>query len=141
MADTFSKKLRSEVMRAVRSHGNRSTELRMIAIFRLHGITGWRRRQKLPGKPDFVFRRERVAVFIDGCFWHSCPKHVRAPASNVEYWTAKLARNLARDRNVNAALRRAGWKVVRVWEHALTEAAPVASRLIRMLGKAPPGGR
>ena len=122
-------------MRAVRSHGNLSTELRMIAIFRLHGITGWRRHQKLPGKPDFIFRKARVAVFIDGCFWHSCPKHVRAPPSNVEYWTAKLARNLSRDRKVNSTLRRAGWRVVRVWEHALGEPARVASRLIRLLAK------
>ena len=122
-------------MRAVRSHGNLSTELRMIAIFRLHGITGWRRHQKLPGKPDFIFRKARVAVFIDGCFWHSCPKHVRAPASNVEYWAAKLARNLARDRKVNSTLRRAGWTVVRVWEHALGEPARVASRLIRLLAE------
>ena len=135
MADTFSKKARSAVMGAVRSHGNRSTELLVIAIFRSHGITGWRRHQPLPGKPDFVFRRERLAVFVDGCFWHGCPKHLRMPASNVEYWNAKIARNMARDRRVNADLRRAGWRVVRLWEHALAEPKRVAARLLRLLGR------
>ena len=135
MADTFSKKARSAVMGAVRSHGNRSTELLVIAIFRRHGIKGWRRHQPLPGKPDFVFRRERLAVFVDGCFWHGCPRHLRMPASNVVYWNAKIARNMARDRKVNADLRRAGWRVVRIWEHALAEPKRVAARLLRLLGR------
>jgi DNA mismatch endonuclease (patch repair protein) len=138
MADTFSKKLRSAVMGAVRSHGNRSTELLVIAIFRAHGITGWRRHQPLPGKPDFVFRRERLAVFVDGCFWHGCPWHLRMPASNVVYWNAKIARNMARDRRVNAELRRAGWRVIRLWEHALADPNRVAARLLRLLGQRQP---
>ena len=122
-------------MGAVRSHGNRSTELMVIAIFRSRGIKGWRRHQALPGKPDFVFRRERLAVFVDGCFWHGCPSHLRMPASNVAYWNAKLERNMARDRRVNADLRRQGWTVVRIWEHALSEPKRVAARLLRLLGR------
>jgi DNA mismatch endonuclease (patch repair protein) len=62
--------------------GNRGTELRLIEIFKARGITGWRRKYKLPGKPDFVFPKARVAVFVDGCFWHGCPKHCRMPRSN-----------------------------------------------------------
>jgi len=133
MADTFSKEARSDVMRAVLSQGNRSTEMKMVALFQLHGITGWRRKQELPGKPDFVFRKERIAVFVDGCFWHSCPLHLRAPASNVDYWNRKLERNRVRDRKVNAELRSAGWTVVRIWEHAFAKPGGIVSRLKRAL--------
>lgn len=75
MADVFTKAERSKVMAAVRSRGNRDTELKLAAILRAHGITGWRRQQPMRGKPDFVFRREQLAVFVDGCFWHGCPIH------------------------------------------------------------------
>ncbi|MBI3222072.1 MAG: hypothetical protein HYZ46_03125 [Nitrosomonadales bacterium] len=76
MSDIWSKQKRSEVMSLIRSRGNKATELRLIEIFREHGITGWRRNQKLIGKPDFTFRRERIVVFVDGCFWHgwSCSR-------------------------------------------------------------------
>ena len=77
MADVFTKKKRSAVMAAIRSHGNKDTELKLISIFRGHGIKGWRRHQPLPGKPDFVFRRERLAVFVDGCFWHGHPESAK----------------------------------------------------------------
>lgn len=66
---------------------------------------------------DIVFRSERVAVFIDGCFWHGCPEHGRAPKTNPTYWTAKLARNVERDARNTALLRAAGWTVLRHWEH------------------------
>ena len=87
MADIFTKAKRSEVMSRVRSRGNRSTELRMISIFRSYGISGWRRNRPVFGRPDFVFPAGRVAVFVDGCFWHGCPWHGRVPASNVAFWT------------------------------------------------------
>ena len=79
MADIWNKRKRSEVMALIRLRGNKATELRLVSIFRLHRITGWRRRQKLTGKPDFVFRKERVCVFVDGCFWHGCKKCYRRP--------------------------------------------------------------
>jgi DNA mismatch endonuclease (patch repair protein) len=71
----------------------------------------------LTARVDIVFRRQRVAVFVDGCYWHGCPEHCRMPVRNADYWTAKIARNRARDRRVTAALTGTGWLVVRVWEH------------------------
>lgn len=138
MADVFTPAKRSAVMARIRGSGNKDTEGRMIALFRVCGITGWRRKQKVFGKPDFVFRRGRVAVFVDGCFWHGCPKpkHAPLPKTRTEWWRAKLARNHARDREVNRTLRRMGWKVVRVWECDLAKAenrARIARRVRRRL--------
>jgi DNA mismatch endonuclease (patch repair protein) len=128
MADVFTKAKRSQVMAAVRSRGNRDTEIKLVRIFRENGITGWRRNIPLLGKPDFVFRRERLVVFVDGCFWHCCPIHGSKPASNSAYWIRKLARNRARDLAVTRELRLKGWRVLRIWEHALREPARVAMR-------------
>ena len=66
---------------------------------------------------DVAFPKRRVAVFLDGCYWHACPEHGHVPKTNSEFWAAKFRRNVARDREVNRALRSAGWKVVRIWEH------------------------
>jgi DNA mismatch endonuclease (patch repair protein) len=117
MADVFSKAKRSLVMSAIRSQGNRDTEVKLASIFKMSGIIGWRRNIPLPGKPDFVFQRERLAIFVDGCFWHGCPLHGRNPDSNRAYWLPKLARNRARDLAVTRELRRRGWRVLRLWEH------------------------
>jgi DNA mismatch endonuclease (patch repair protein) len=119
MPDVFTKARRSEVMSRIRSRGNRDTEGALAALFRRQGITGWRRHPRIFGKPDFVFPKSRLAVFVDGCFWHGCPKHCNQPANNREFWQKKLAANKARDRKVNRALRRAGWRVLRLWEHDL----------------------
>ena len=74
-------------------------------------------------KPDIVFTARKVAVFVDGCFWHVCPEHGRQPTSNEWYWTPKLTRNMERDQKVTAALEGAGWSVVRIWEHVELAAA------------------
>ena len=118
MADVFTPAKRSEVMARIRGSENKDTELRMITFFRAHRITGWRRNARIFGKPDFVFCRERVALFVDGCFWHGCPKpkHAPLPKTRTEWWVAKFARNKARDREVTRALREKGWRVLRVWE-------------------------
>jgi len=84
-------------MAAIRSHGNKDTELKLVSILRAARITGWRRHQPLPGRPDFIFRRQRLAVFVDGCFWHGCPRHCRMPRGNREYWQRKIAGNVARE--------------------------------------------
>jgi DNA mismatch endonuclease (patch repair protein) len=133
MTDVLSKQKRSQVMAAVRSKGNRVTELRLVSIFRAHGITGWRRHDPIPGKPDFVFRRERLAVFVDGCFWHGCKVHGECPASNRAYWLRKLARNKARDRKIIRVLREKNWRVLRVWEHSLHNPEAVIARVQAVL--------
>src|ERR1035441_10294503 len=122
MADVFSKSKRSEVMSRIRGRGNKDTELGLAKLLRRNKITGWRRNQKIFGKPDFIFRQARLALFLDGCFWHGCPKHGTQPAGNRSFWKKKFARNIARDRLVNRALRRAGWRVLRIWEHDLHRA-------------------
>ncbi len=136
MADVFTPEKRSSVMALIRSRGNRATELRLIALMRENRITGWRRHPSVFGKPDFVFHREKVAVFVDGCFWHGCPRHATKPADRAEWWAAKLARNGQRDREVTRTLRTAGWRVLRVWECALTRkrSARTAARIKRVLG-------
>lgn len=86
-------------------------------------------------RPDFVWRRERVALFVDGCFWHGCPWHGTKPASNKTFWREKLAKNRARDRLVTRTLRKAGWRVVRVWEHTLPRAARDDRELEKLVAK------
>ncbi len=120
MTDVFNKKKRSQVMSKIRGRGNKDTELALIRILRNHKITGWRRHQPIFGRPDFVFRARRLAVFVDGCFWHSCPLHATKPKENAAFWRKKFKSNKARDQLVARELRTRGWKVMRLWEHDLT---------------------
>ncbi len=129
--DTVSVAKRSEIMSAVRSSGNISTEMVLMKLMRAHGITGWRRHVGLRGNPDFVFVKQRTAIFVDGCFWHGCRKHCRMPHGNREYWQTKIAGNKVRDAFVTCMLRRTGWNVLRVWEHEL--ALKNQARLLRRL--------
>lgn len=125
---------RSRNMRA-----NRRTDTKPEVTLRkeLHRL-GYRYRKDLPivldevrVRPDIVFTARKVAVFVDGCFWHVCPEHGRQPTSNEWYWTPKLRRNMERDRLVTDALRAAGWQVVRVWEHVtLAEAVSAVESVI-----------
>jgi DNA mismatch endonuclease Vsr len=196
MPDVFTKRKRSEVMSRIRGKGNKDTELALAKLFRASHISGWRRNQRLIGKPDFVFPKQRVAVFVDGCFWHGCPKH-SSPArwlrkssmaaegdsrrwgsksgarrqepegenrargggkkmtlsatrergrgstgvspsraavrTGKRFWAGKMAGNMARDRWVTRALRRRGWRVVRIWEHELGEGKRATTEILRKL--------
>lgn len=116
MADVFSAEKRSSVMSMIRSSRNKSTELRLQAFFKKQRITGWRRNYPLFGKPDFVFPKLRLAVFVDGCFWHGHECKNLRPKSNQEYWDKKIDRNILRDSLVTKTLKSKGWKVVRLWE-------------------------
>jgi DNA mismatch endonuclease (patch repair protein) len=133
VADVFTKKKRSRVMAAIRSKGNKNTELKLITIFKAYRITGWRRHQKLHGNPDFVFPKVKVAIFVDGCFWHGCPRHGRDPATNSDYWIPKLKKNKMRDRQNTFVLRSSGWLVLRIWEHELRATKRVVTRVKRMI--------
>src|SRR5450755_3235186 len=104
-------------MSRIRSRGNKDTEVALAKFFRRNEITGWRRNQKIFGRPDFIFPKLKLAVFVDGCFWHGCPKHATQPAINRAFWKKKFARNKARDQIVNRTLRQRGWKVLRIWQH------------------------
>lgn len=119
MSDVFTPAKRSQVMAAIKGARNRSTELRMIELFRLHGIKGWRRNARVFGRPDFVFPKLRLAVFVDGDFWHGHPTRFQLPRTRREFWRAKITLNRARDRVVTKTLRSKGWRVLRVWESSL----------------------
>jgi DNA mismatch endonuclease (patch repair protein) len=108
---------RSRTMSAVKSIGNRTTERRVRALLMAAGIRGWvLHARHVVGRPDFFFERERVAIFVDGCFWHGCPKCGHIPRTNKLYWKAKIERNKQRDRSIRRAVRTAGYRVVEIWE-------------------------
>jgi len=120
MTDVFSKQKRSSIMSANRGSGNRSTEQRLRARLAAAGISGWRiNAQDVYGKPDFVFDQEKIAIFVDGCFWHGCCKCRNIPATNRSFWENKINGNKRRDAAVTRRLRRDGWRVLRFWEHQL----------------------
>src|SRR6185437_2460350 len=121
MVDVFSRQQRSEIMSRVKGRENAATEIRLIHIFREYGIHGWRRRSSVFGRPDFIFAAAKLAIFVDGCFWHGCSIHGQVPASNRAFWTQKIDRNRARDKLVVKELRRLGWKVIRIWQHDLKQ--------------------
>jgi len=168
MPDVFTKARRSEVMSRIRSRGNADTELALVRLFRAHRITGWRRqmilsirssrgheaqtsptsgkekirassRRLLRVRPDFVFPKLKLAVFVDGCFWHGCPKHATKPKNNAAFWRKKFAANKARDLLVSRTLRKAGWRMLRIWEHELARKneARLVARLRRTFCPSP----
>ncbi|MDR1296303.1 MAG: very short patch repair endonuclease [Deltaproteobacteria bacterium] len=116
MTDVFDKAKRSLVMSKIRSKGNKSTELRLIDIFAERGVKGWRRNYDVRGHPDFIFPKRKIAVFVDGCFWHGHDCRLSRPKQNAEFWAAKLERNMSRDKTVAREFERRGWTVVRIWE-------------------------
>ena len=116
MSDVFSKAKRSEVMKAVKSRNTKTTELKMLEIFKELRITGWRRTYPLVGKPDFVFPKKRIVVFVDGCFWHGHDCRNVTPKENAAFWDAKRAYNKQHDQIVTETLESKNWSVIRIWE-------------------------
>jgi DNA mismatch endonuclease (patch repair protein) len=116
--DTVSKEKRSKIMSSVRGK-NTKLELSLRRELWRSGVHRYRINMKIKGKPDILFPKEKVAVFIDGCFWHGCPRCYTRPKSNQAYWDNKKIENIARDRRVDNYLAGQGFKVVRLWEHEI----------------------
>jgi DNA mismatch endonuclease (patch repair protein) len=106
--DVFDKAKRSDIMRKVKSKNNKSTEQNLIHFFNENKITGWRRNYSVKGHPDFVFLKERIAVFVDGCFWHGHDCRNTKPSDNQEYWRRKRERNIRRDKEVTELFEKRG---------------------------------
>ena len=120
MPDAFSQDKRSEIMKKVKAKDTRLEKSVRSALWRL----GYRFRKhdpNLPGKPDMVFAGAKTVVFIDSCFWHGCPKHLRMPKSNRDYWRHKIEGNRTRDEDINRQYRDLDWQAIRIWEHTIRE--------------------
>lgn len=125
--------VRSKTMAAIRSKNNRTTELCFRMALVRSGIKGWETHaEDLVGKPDFFFRKKGIAVFVDGCFWHGCPKCGHYPKTRSSFWKAKILRNKERDKSNRRKLRRKGIKVVSIWEHSLKNEATLNSKVKRI---------
>ena len=114
--DIFAAEKRSQIMSSVKSRNNKSTEIKFINLLRQNSISGWRRRYPVNGKPDFVFLKSRLAVFVDGCFWHGHDCRNTKPKQNKTYWELKIERNKTRDKIVTELFLTRGWRVLRIWE-------------------------
>lgn len=116
--DNVSQEARTRAMRAVKSQDSKMEVAFRSALWRV-GLRFYKNVKTLPGKPDIVFPKKKLVVFLDSCFWHGCPQHLRKPVSNTDYWQAKFERNRRRDAQVNAYYRENNWRIVRIWEHEL----------------------
>jgi len=114
MTDVHTKEQRSYNMSRIRASETKPE----IKIRNMMKSLGFKYQSKnIYGKPDFIHKKEKIAVFVDGCFWHKCPKHFKIPKSNRKFWSDKINKNTERDKMVTKNLRKNGWKVIRVWEH------------------------
>jgi DNA mismatch endonuclease (patch repair protein) len=141
MGDNLTPADRLKTMRAVKGSGNR-LERRLFATLAALHVTGWRRNDSgVIGKPDAAFADQRVAIFIDGCFWHGCPYCKRKmPVTNADYWQRKIDRNITQARQVNRQLRAQGWRVLRIWEHEMhspVQMNAVKTRILKALNREP----
>lgn len=131
MADHVSQDKRSEIMRKVQS-ADTSCELLFRKALRHQGLWGYRiNYRSLVGRPDVVFTKHKIAIFIDGCFWHGCPTCCRVPQANREYWMGKIKRNIERDSKVTATLQEQGWRVLRFWEHEVRQSPEACARTVQ----------
>lgn len=129
--DVLTKSQRSYNMSRIKSKNTKPEQI-LRKILSQSKIKGYRSHYNLTGKPDIVFPGKRIAIFIDGCFWHKCPKCFKKPATRTRFWMMKISGNVTRDKLVNRELKKAGWKVIRIWEHQVkTKPFSSALRLIK----------
>jgi DNA mismatch endonuclease (patch repair protein) len=132
--DHVPKEVRSKIMAAVRSRGNATTELPLAKLLWAAGLRGYRKHWPVAGKPDFAWPGRKVAVFVDGCFWHGCVCKT-LPRTNREFWRNKIENNQRRDQRVSRSLRRDGWTVIRVKECAVRKPSSLA-RIVAAVARA-----
>jgi DNA mismatch endonuclease (patch repair protein) len=130
--DRVSKETRSRIMAAIRSRGNATTELSLGKLLWAADLRGYRKHWRVVGKPDFAWPGRKVAVFVDGCFWHGC-RCKYLPRTNMEFWRNKIETNKRRDRRVSRSLQRAGWKVIRIKECAVRKPSTL-TRITKAVG-------
>ena len=142
MSDVFSPEKRSQIMRRVRGRDTRP-ERKVRSLLTQMGLRYRLHRRDLPGSPDVVFARKRVALFVHGCFWHGhdCARGARTPKANADYWLRKIGRNRARDADVQRRLAESGWRTLVVWECELKDEARLAERLATELQAPNPAPR
>ena len=114
MTDVHTPKQRSYNMSRIKASETK-LELKLKKFFKILGFVY--QPKNIYGKPDFAHRKEKIAVFLDSCFWHKCPKHYKKPSTNKKFWVEKINKNAIRDKKVTRKLKKGGWKVLRIWEH------------------------
>jgi DNA mismatch endonuclease (patch repair protein) len=138
MPDRDLKEVRSRVMSRIRSEQT-GVEMALRKYLWRKGWRGYRINFKdLPGKPDIAYIPKKVAIFVDGCFWHKCPRCYAEPKTNKDYWIPKIQRNIDRDQQQNIILENMGWTVVRIWEHEIEEDIDACAEKVVKILKDPP---
>lgn len=133
MTDVLTPKQRTYNMSRIRGK-NTAPEIKLRKMLFAAGARGYRIHYKLPGKPDIVFVKKKIAIFVDGCFWHKCPVCFQEPATRKEFWMKKIQSNIDRDKKVNEQLKCDGWTVIRIWEHEIKkEPEEAVQKIIALL--------
>ncbi len=129
MTDVLTRKQRSYCMSRIRAK-NTQPEFLLRQAISSAGIKGYRLHYKLTGKPDIVFPKRKITIFIDGCFWRKCPRCFTKPATNKRFWKRKIESNVKRDKFVNAELGKRGWRILRIWEHEVRNEKIIKRKII-----------
>jgi DNA mismatch endonuclease (patch repair protein) len=134
MADVLTKTQRSYNMSMIKGKNTKPEQLLKL-LLKKHGLKGFRLHYEITGKPDIVFLKNKIAVFIDGCFWHKCHLHFTKPTSNRAFWLKKIDSNVRRDKIVNTELKYKSWKIIRIWEHELKNQKIIKKKVIDKIKK------